>query len=113
VSIRKRQEGEVTVLYAGGNFFGDGDTDDLQQAILSEAASGNQRLVINLTECEAMNSIAIGVLMRAFTNYRSRRGDIRLCGMSRRLVDLFTMTKLVNVFGHYGTESEAIASFSS
>ena len=113
MAIARRQEGSVTVLSPNGSYFGDGETDDLQRAILAEAGAGNQRLVLNLTECDAMNSIAIGVLMRAFTNYRSRQGDIRLCGMSQRLVELFTMTKLVHVFGHYETEAEAIASFAS
>ncbi len=113
MAIARRQEGSVTVLSPNGSYFGDGETDDLQRAILAEAGAGNQRLVLNLTECETMNSIAIGVLMRAFTNYRSRQGDIRLCGMSQRLVELFTMTKLVHVFGHYETEAEAIASFAS
>jgi anti-sigma B factor antagonist len=78
---------------------------------MDEAATGNQRLILNLSECQALNSIAIGVLMRGFANYKSRGGDIRLCGLGKRLNDLFTMTKLIYVFGHFATEEEALASF--
>jgi anti-sigma B factor antagonist len=113
VAIRRRQQDTIAILYPRGSFFGDAETDELQQAILGEAAAGNRRLVLNLSECEALNSIAIGVLMRAFTNYRGRSGDIRLCGLSRRLVDLFTMTKLIHVFGHFDSEEEAVASFAT
>jgi anti-anti-sigma regulatory factor len=49
--------------------------------------------------------------MRGYANYRSRGGDVRLCGLGKRLKDLFTMTKLINVFGHEESEEEAIASF--
>jgi len=111
MAIRRRQVESVVVLYPRGSFFGDKETDELQKAIMDEAASGNTRLVLNLAECQALNSIAIGALMRGYTNYKSRGGDVRLCGLGKRLNDLFTMTKLIYVFGHHESEEEAIAAF--
>jgi anti-sigma B factor antagonist len=111
VAIRRRQVRSVVVLHPKGNFFGDGETDELQKAIMDEAATGNTRLVLNLTECLALNSIAIGVLMRGFANYRSRGGEIKLCGLGKRLRDLFTMTKLIMVFDHHDTEEQAVSAF--
>lgn len=111
MAIRRRQIESIVVLYPVGSFYGDHETDELQKAIMDEAAAGNQRLILNLSDCQALNSIAIGVLMRGFTNYKSRGGDIRLCGLGKRLTDLFTMTKLIYVFGHFETEEEALASF--
>lgn len=101
----------MTVLYPGGNFYGDEETDELQKAIMDEAAGGNQRLILNLSDCQALNSIAIGVLMRGFANYRSRGGEIKLCGLGQRIRDLFTMTKLIMVFDHHETEEQALAAF--
>jgi anti-sigma B factor antagonist len=101
----------VTVLALKGSFFGDRETDELQKAILDEAASGNKHLVLNLKDCQALNSIAIGVLMRAYANYRGRGGEIKLCGLGKRIKDLFTMTKLIMVFDHHDTEEGAVASF--
>ena len=111
MAIRRKQVESVVVLYPRGNFFGDKETDELQKAIMDEAAKGNTHLVLNLSECQALNSIAIGVLMRGYTNYKSRGGDVRLCGLGKRLNDLFTMTKLIYVFGHHESEEEAIAAF--
>ena len=101
----------MSVLALKGSFFGDRETDELQKAILDEAASGNKHLVLNLKDCQALNSIAIGVLMRGYTNYRGRGGEIKLCGLGKRLKDLFTMTKLIMVFDHHDTEEGAVASF--
>ena len=99
------------ILYPKGGFFGDKETDELQKAILDEAAAGNTRLVLNMAECTSLNSIAIGVLMRGYTNYKSRGGEIKLCGLGKRLRDLFTMTKLIMVFDHHDSEDQAVAAY--
>lgn len=111
MAVRRREVGSIVVLSPKGSFFGDTETDELQQALMDEAQSGNQRLVINLSDCQALNSIAIGVLMRAYANYRGRGGEIKLCGLGKRVKDLFTMTKLIMVFDHHATEEEAVAAF--
>lgn len=113
MSIRRREVQGVVVLHPKGSFFGDQETDDLQKALVDEAAGGNTRLVLNMSECLALNSIAIGVLMRAYANYKGRGGQIKLCGLSKRLHDLFTMTKLIHVFDHHDTEEQALAAFAA
>jgi len=111
VAIRRRAVRSVVILYPAGSFFGDTETDELQKAIMDEAAGGNARLILNMSDCQALNSIAIGVLMRGFANYRSRGGEIKLCGLGKRIRDLFTMTKLIMVFDHHETEEQALAGF--
>jgi anti-sigma B factor antagonist len=111
VAVRRKQVRSIVVLYPRGSFFGDTETDELQKAIMDEAAGGNSRLILNLAECQALNSTAIGVLMRGYANYKGRKGEIKLCGLGKRIKDLFTMTKLIMVFDHHETEDEAIAAF--
>ncbi len=111
MAVKRKEVRSITVLSLKGSFFGDNETDELQKAIMDEAAAGNQRLVLNLTDCQALNSIAIGVLMRGYTNYKGRGGEIKLCGLGKRIKDLFTMTKLIMVFDHHETEEQAIAAF--
>jgi len=113
VPLRRRVLQTIVVLYPRGRFFGDKETDELQKAILDEAAAGNTRLVLNLAECTALNSIAIGVLLRGYANYKGRGGEIKLCGLGKRLQDLFTMTKLIMVFDHHETEEQAVAAFAA
>ena len=101
------------ILYPKGGFFGDKETDELQKAILDEAAAGNTRLLLKMAECTSLNSIAIGELMRGYTNYKSRGGEIKLCGLGKRLRDLFTMTKLIMVFDHHDSEDQAVAAYAA
>ena len=113
MSVRKREVRSITVVYPKGRFYGDAETDELESCIMTEANAGNTMLVINLQECDALNSVAIGVLMRGYANYRSRGGEVKLCCLGKRLKDLFTMTKLIMVFDHHDTEDEALASFAT
>ena len=113
MAVRRRDVRSIAVLYPKGSFFGDKETDELQKAIMDEAATGNTRLLLNMSECQSLNSIAIGVLMRGYTNYKGRGGEIKLCGLGQRLQSLFAMTKLIMVFDHHDTEEQAIAAFSA
>jgi len=111
LGVQRKQVRTITVLALTGGFFGDRETDELQKTIMDEAASGNRRLVLDMKECQSLNSIAIGVIMRAFANYKGRGGEIKLCGLGKRLKDLFIMTKLIMVFDHHETEEQALAAF--
>ena len=113
MGIRRKAVRRIAVLYMKGNYFGDTETDELQNAIMDEAATGNIRLVLNMTEVQRLNSIAIGVLMRGFTNYKGRGGEIKLCGLGKTVKDIFIMTKLIMVFDHHDTEEQAVASFAT
>lgn len=109
--VTRRDRGEVAVLALKGSFFGDTETDELMQAFNELVQMGNRRLVLDLAECEAMNSLAISVLMRAHANYTNREGEIKVCGLNKRIKSTFVMTKLILVFDHHGTEDAAVAAF--
>ncbi|NOT35008.1 MAG: STAS domain-containing protein [Candidatus Eisenbacteria bacterium] len=111
MALKRREVRSIVVYSLRGSFFGDRETDELQKVLLDEAAAGNQHLVLNFSECDALNSVAIGVLMRAYANYKGRGGEIKLCGLGKRLQQLFVMMKLIMLFDHHETEEQAIASF--
>ena len=111
MAIKRREVRSIVILSLKGRFYGDAETDELEKAVMAEAAAGNKMLVMNMGECEALSSVPIGVLMRGYANYKARGGEIKLCALGKRLKDLFTMTKLIMVFDHHDTEEQAIAAF--
>ncbi len=111
MAVQRKEVRSIVVLTVKGRYYGDHETDELEQAIMDEAAAGNLRLVLELGQCEALNSVALGVFMRGFANYKSRGGEIKLSSLGKRLKDLFVMTRLIMVFDHHDTEEQAIAAF--
>jgi anti-anti-sigma factor len=108
--VRKNQ-GDVAVVALKGSFFGDSETDELMKTFNDLVAEDNKKMVIDFSGCDAINSLAISVLMRAHANYAKRSGEIKVCGLGKRIKSTFVMTKLILVFGHYETESEALTAF--
>ena len=111
MGIRRKTSGSITVLQVGGEFYGGEETDRLRKAILDEAASGNTRLLLDLSECSNMNSTALSVMVEAHKNYAARQGELKLCGLQKKMTSLVVMTRLINHFGHYPSEAEALAAF--
>ena len=111
MAVKRREVRSIVILTLKGRFYGDSETDELEKAVMTEAAAGNKRLILNMSECDALNSTAIGVLMRGHANYKSRGGEIKLCALGKRIKEIFVITKLIMIFDHHDTEEEAIAAF--
>ena len=67
------------------------------------------KLVINLQDTRHLNSTAIGVLIKAHSNYSKRAGAVRLCRVDKNIKNIFVITKLAMVFEVFETEEQAIA----
>jgi anti-sigma B factor antagonist len=109
--MKERQLGNVTILTPRGYLTGGDETDELDQKIQALSEAGNKNLVINLGETQHLNSTALGVLIKAHTNYVRRGGQVKLCSVDKRIENIFVITKLSLVFDVYPGEEQAIASF--
>lgn len=112
MAVRRKRGDGVTVLYVGGEFYGGKETDDLQAALRNELAAGNKRVVLNLSDCGMMNSTALSVMIEAKKEYEAQGGEIRLCGVERKMKSLLVATRLYEWFAHHDTETEALVAFS-
>jgi len=109
--MKERTAGSVTILAPKGYLTGGDETDELEQRITALGEAGNKHLVINLGETQHLNSTALGVLIKAHSNYVRRGGQMKLCAVDKRIENIFVVTKLSLVFDVYPTEEQAIASF--
>lgn len=110
--MRERTVGNIAILHPKGYLTGGDETDELEQKIKALGESGNKSLVINLSETQHLNSTALGVLISAHSSYVRRGGQMKLCGVDKRIENIFVITKLSLVFDVYPTEEQAVNSFS-
>ena len=109
--MKQKQVGNVVVLAPKGYLTGGDETEELEKTIKSLSEGGNKHLIINLGETQHLNSTALGVLISAHSNYVRRGGQMKLCGVDKRIENIFVITKLSLVFDVYPSEEQAIASF--
>ena len=111
MALKERKEGETVILYPRDFLMGGPETDELDRRIADLAEQGNKDLIINLKDTKHLNSTALGVLIKAHSNYAKRAGKMRLCQVDKSIKNIFVITKLAMVFEVFETEQQAIAGY--
>ena len=107
-----RKAGDVVVIDVDGQILlGDGDV-EIKLAVDDLLKQGSKKILLNLAKVPYLDSAGLGEIIRCFTTLRKSGGDFKLLSPNRRIIDLLTITKLLNVFDCYENEPAALASFS-
>jgi anti-sigma B factor antagonist len=69
------------------------------------------RVVLDLSGVKFVDSSGLGALISCLRLLNGRRGDFRLCGLSRTVRALFELMRMHRVFNIHDTRDEAIRSY--
>ena len=105
----RTKDGVLLVDCAGRVVFG--EESSLMRDTVKKAISENNRIVLNLGEVNYIDSGGLGTLVALRTTAQNAGGTIKLASLTRRVVDLLQITKLLTVFDVYNSEAEAVESF--
>jgi anti-sigma B factor antagonist len=108
-SIRKAAD-VVVVDVEGKIVLGEGDT-EIKQAVDDQIKRGRKKILLNLARVPYLDSAGLGEIIRCFTAVRKIGGNMKLLSPNKRIIDLLTITQLINVFDWYDDEAAALASF--
>jgi anti-sigma B factor antagonist len=75
-------------------------------------ASGNTRILIDLTDVQYISSSGLRSLLAASRNTERAGGKTKLCCLSTRITEIFEMAGFDRVFEIYSSRREAEISFS-
>jgi anti-sigma B factor antagonist len=104
-------ENGIALVEPSGSLVGGDETVDLRAAVAGFVDRNYDKLVIDLSKVNYMNSTAIGVLVSAQTTYSKKGWQVKLCGINKNISNIFVITKLTLVFEVYDTRAEALSSF--
>jgi anti-sigma B factor antagonist len=111
MKLSSRLVGEVTIVDVEGKILlGEGDV-AIKHAIDELLARGRRLFLLNLARVPYVDSAGLGQIIRCFTAIRKAGGTLKLLSPNPKVVDLLTVTKMVNVFDWYNDESGALNSF--
>jgi anti-sigma B factor antagonist len=83
----------------------------LKDKVRSLLEQGRLKLVLDLSHVAYMDSAGLGELVQAYATTKKQGGTLKLLGLTKRIKDLLTITKLVTVFETFEHEDAAVASF--
>lgn len=79
----------------------------LREALISSVVEGHQRVVVDLTATEFLDSTGLGALVAGLKRIRAHGGDMRVVCTSARVCKVFEITSLDKVLSLYDTVDEA------
>lgn len=84
---------------------------DFTHSVSELLASGESRVVIDMTQVKYLDSASIGCLMDLYRRTSQAGGGLRLVGVQKRVETMLTMTGTNNFIGLHASESDALSSF--
>src|SRR5262245_51230034 len=112
MQITERDHQGIIVLDLQGRLTtGDAGAERVRDKITSLFFQGHSKVLVNLGGVPHIDSGGLGELVRCSLIARRANGSIKLFGLTHRVVELLTITKLITEFDTFETEREALASF--
>jgi anti-sigma B factor antagonist len=99
--------GSIAVLDVHGALESDSG---LRPAIRLALDNGARTIIVNLQNVTAIDSSGVSQLASGHLTAANSGGRFKLCNLSRKLKEVFVVTRLNTVFDAYDTEAEAVAS---
>lgn len=109
--INERKVGDITILDLKGRVRIGGNTVALHKSIRCLIQEGKRLILLNLAGVTYIDSSGLGELISSQVSALNKGGEIKLVYLTETLRELLSMTKLLEVFNVYQSESEALVSF--
>jgi anti-sigma B factor antagonist len=111
VDIELRSLGQVKVVKLRGRLSLGEAVDRLRETLDDLMASGDTRVILELSEVPWIDSSGIGLLVKILTSAKRLGGSIKLLNPSKFTVQTLKMISLLDLFEIFEDQQAAVASF--
>jgi anti-anti-sigma factor len=87
------------------------EAEDFKKTLVRDIESGKKRIVVDLADCEFIDSTFLGALVVSLKKITALGGDLKLVGFQPNVRSMFELTRMYRVFESFETKEEAVASF--
>jgi anti-sigma B factor antagonist len=71
----------------------------------------NSKVVLDLTAVRFMDSSGLGAMLSCLRQLTAKKGDLKLCGMSKQVRGAFELVRLHRIFDIHGSRADAVLAF--
>jgi anti-sigma B factor antagonist len=111
VEIDVRSQGAVKVITLRGRLSLGEPVDRLRSTFEDLFASGENRLVVDITEMPTVDSSGIGLLTRFLTSAKQQGGSLKLVNPAKFVLQTLKLVGLLNLFEVFSDTQSAVASY--
>lgn len=102
-----KETGDAVVIYPD-NYINDIEGEKLEELCASYLDRGFNRIVIDFSETDLVNSIGVSILIGIIERVRDSKGRISFSGLKRVNYEIFNIVGLTKHIPIYETEEEAL-----
>ncbi len=81
---------------------------DVQDIVNEQIDLGNKRIIIDMEDVHYIDSSGIGVFISVLSSFKKIDGKMAMIKITDTVKKVFELTKLINFFPMYSTETEAL-----
>jgi anti-sigma B factor antagonist len=111
VNITSREVDRIIILDLDGRLTAGPNSGELRERIVQLSNEGQQNIILNLKNCEFIDSTGLGTMVVCYTALQKQGGALKLENLSKRHIELLVLTKLTTIFEIFDNERDAINSF--
>ena len=111
MKIKQNPQDHVMVLELSGKIMGGPDFDKFKDEIAKVVEGGFKKVVLDLSGVPWINSTGLGILITGYHSIKAADGQLKICSVKERVLSIFYISQLENIFDVFETREEAIASF--
>lgn len=100
------ENGAVILAELKGRLMDKSQSADLLTRLDEHIKGGKNKIILDLAGMDYMNSSGLNVLVNILTKARSNHGEVVVCNVSKKIEELFIITKLNTLF-HVAENREA------
>lgn len=110
-SLTIRHSGDVAIIDIAGRITISEGSIALHENMRTLLASGHAKIILNLAGVIFMDSSGIGELVSGYVSVTHNHGRVKLAELTKRVRDLFLVTRLYSVLDIHETELDALQAF--
>ncbi len=98
MQISSEEINGIVVLKLAGKIMGGPEAGQVNDKIHELIEAGKQKMIIDMSGLELMNSSGLGIFISAVNTLKNSNGQLVMIHVPERILQLFKMTRLINVF---------------
>lgn len=112
MDFTKEVIGEVSLFKVNISRATMNEAEEFKFILSEEIGEGRKNLVVDLSDCEYIDSTFLGSLVVTLKKVTTQGGDLRLIGFKPAVRSMFELTRMYRVFETFESKDEAVKSFS-
>jgi len=111
MDFKTEKYNDILVLYVSLTRATFNESEKFKTFLSNEIGNGSAKLVVDLSECEFVDSSFLGALVVNLKKATALGGDIKLSGLQSAVNSMFELTRMNRAFEIFRTKNEALNAF--